>query len=107
MLSCLPELLDLSLLFIDEINSERRRFECSVLHCLKIIRLILNYIFEQVLAERVLGHSKIKVRWDSEAVSFQVRTLFTDDVIFPFISFVILQGKKVRVLPNGLQVQVQ
>jgi hypothetical protein len=27
----------------------------------------------QVLAERVLSHSKIKVRWDSEVVSFQVR----------------------------------
>uniref|UniRef100_A0A7S0MM64 Thioredoxin reductase n=1 Tax=Cryptomonas curvata TaxID=233186 RepID=A0A7S0MM64_9CRYP len=40
----------------------------------------------KVLAERVLSHSKIKVRWDSEVVSFQ--------------------GKKVRVLSNGLQVQL-
>jgi hypothetical protein len=29
----------------------------------------------QVLAERVLSHSKIKVRWDSEVVSFQVQMM--------------------------------
>lgn len=40
----------------------------------------------KVLADRVLSHPKIKVRWDTEVVSFE--------------------GKRQRVLPNGMAVEI-
>jgi len=40
----------------------------------------------KVLAERVLAHEKIKVRWDSEVMAFE--------------------GKRQRVLPNGMAVEI-
>jgi hypothetical protein len=60
----------------------------------------------QVLAERVLSHSKIKVRWDSEVVSFQVQMMksLDFDQKMKIDKLNMHQGKKVRVLSNGLQV---
>ena len=43
-------------------------------------------VLSQVLADRVLSHPKIKVRWDTEVVSFE--------------------GKRQRVLPNGMAVEI-
>jgi hypothetical protein len=42
--------------------------------------------YAQVLADRVLSHPKITVRWDSEVLSFE--------------------GKRQRVLPNGMAVEI-